>query len=167
MAFKVNEQAVHPRHGIGRIVKLEARKFDEGAERQYYQLEIPTGIVWVQVEGSSSGLRQLIAQEDLASYRALLASVPTPLAEDHRQRATALALRMKDGSFKARCELVRDLTACNWLKGLNDSFSFMLRNVQHALCAEWAVAAGLSIDQAMGEVNESLLEGRKLYEKSS
>jgi RNA polymerase-interacting CarD/CdnL/TRCF family regulator len=93
MAFKVDEQAVHPRHGIVRIVKLEARTFGAGPERQYYQLEIPTGSVWVQVEDSASGLRQLIAEEDLTAYRALLTSAPTTLASDHRQRQNELALR--------------------------------------------------------------------------
>lgn len=167
MAFKADEQAVHPRHGIVRIVKLEARTFGAGPERQYYQLEIPTGTVWVQVEDYSSGLRQLIANKDLAAYRDLLASTPMPLAADHRQRQNELALRLKDGSFKARCELVRDLTACSWQKGLNDSFSFMLRNAHHAVCTEWAAAAGLSIVEATNEVDALLLEGRKTFEQAN
>lgn len=166
MAFKANEQAVHPRHGIVRIVKQEARTFGGGPERQYYELEIPTGTVWVQVEDSASGLRQLISKGELAKYRKLLASAPVPLASDYRQRQAELALRQKDGSFEARCELVRDLTACTWQKTLNESFSFMLRSAHQAICAEWAVVAGVSIFEATDEVDALLLEGRKHYEQA-
>jgi RNA polymerase-interacting CarD/CdnL/TRCF family regulator len=165
MAIKVNDWAVHPRHGVGRVVKLEARRFDAGPERQYYQLAIPTGTVWVPVEGSPNGLRQLTAKADLPRYRGLLRSRPTPLAADHRQRQIALAERLKESSFEARCEVVRDLTAAGWHKALAESSGLMLRSARHALCAEWAAVEGLSLDEATHEVAALLLEGRKTYGK--
>ena len=165
MAIKVNDWAVHPRHGVGRVVKLETRRFGAGPERQYYQLAIPTGTVWVPVEGSTSGLRQLTAKGDLARYRGLLRSRPTSLAADHRQRQIALVDRLKESSFEARCELVRDLTAHSWHKALNERSGVMLRSARHALCAEWAAVEGLSLDEATHEVEALLLEGRKTYEK--
>jgi RNA polymerase-interacting CarD/CdnL/TRCF family regulator len=165
MAFKVDDQAVHPRHGIVRIVKLEARTFGAGPERQYYRVEIPTGTVWVQVDDTASGLRRLISEGELVKYRKLLASAPMPLAADFRQRQTELAQRQKDASFRARCELVRDLSAVTWQKTLNDSFSSMLRRAYAAICAEWAVVAQLSIFEATDEVGSLLLEGRRAYEQ--
>ncbi len=167
MSFKVDDQAVHPRHGIVRIVKLEARTFGAGPERQYYRLEIPTGTVWVQVDDAASGLRRLVSEGELAKYRKLLTSEPLPLAADYRQRQSELALRLKDSSFEARCELVRDLSAVTWQKTLNDSFSSMLRRAHAALCAEWAVVARLSIFEATDEVGSLLLEGRRAYEQAS
>jgi RNA polymerase-interacting CarD/CdnL/TRCF family regulator len=167
MAIKVNDWAVHPQHGIGRVVKLEARHFDAGPERLYYQLAIPTGTVWVPVEGYPGGLRELTAKGDLARYRGLLRSRPTPLAADHRQCQIALVERLKESSFAARCEVVRDLTAHSWHKALNESSGLMLRSARHALCAEWAAADGLSLNEATREVEALLLEGRKTYEKQS
>jgi len=165
MAIKVNDWAVHRQHGVGRVVKLETRRFDAGPERLYYQLAIPTGTVWVPVEGPPSGLRELTAKEDLARYRGVLRSRPTPLAADHRQRQIALVERLKESSFEARCEVVRDLTAYSWHKALNESSGPMLRSARHALCAEWAAVEGLPLDEATREVEALLLEARKTYEK--
>ena len=162
--FKVNELAVHPRHGIGRIVKLELKRFDRGLERQYYRLEIPTGTVWVPVDDSPGGLRKLFSREDLSTYRDVLRSRPTPLGVDHRQRQLALEARKKESSFKARCELVRDLNAFSWKKSLNESTSIMLQSVRSALCAEWAAVAELTVQEARCEVEALLLEGRKEHE---
>jgi RNA polymerase-interacting CarD/CdnL/TRCF family regulator len=165
MMFKVNELAVHPRHGVGRIVKLEVKRFDRGLERQYYQLEIPTGTVWVPVDVSPGGLRKLFARGDLATYRDLLRSRPSPLVVDHRQRQLALAARQKESSFEARCKLVRDLTAFSWKKSLNESTSIMLQSVRSALCTEWAAVTELSVQEARCEVEALLLEGRREHEK--
>jgi len=163
MAIKVNDWAVHPQHGVGRVVKLETRQFDPGPKRLYYQFAISTGTVWVPVQGRPAGLRKLTAKGDLSRYRGLLRSRPTPLVADHRQRQIALVERLKESSFQARCEVVRDLTAHGWQRPLNESSSVLLRRARHALCAEWAAAEGLSLVDATLEVEALLLEGRKAH----
>jgi RNA polymerase-interacting CarD/CdnL/TRCF family regulator len=164
MTIKPNDWAVHSQHGIGRVVKLETRRFGAGPERDYYNFAIATGTVWVPVEGSSHGLRQLTSKGDLEQYRGLLRSRPAPLASDHRQRQNALAERLRDSSFGARCELVRDLTALGWGRTLNESSSATLRSARLAVCTEWAAVEGMSLEEATGEVMALLLEGRKAYE---
>jgi len=163
MAIKVNEWAVHPQHGVGRVVKLETRQFDPGPKRLYYQFAIATGTVWVPVQGRPAGLRKVTAKGDLSRYRGLLRGRPTPLVADHRQRQIALVERLRESSFQARCEVVRDLTAHGWQRPLNESSSVLLRRARHALCAEWAAAEGLSLDDATLEVEALLLEGRKTF----
>jgi RNA polymerase-interacting CarD/CdnL/TRCF family regulator len=163
MAIKANDWAVHPWHGIGRVVKLETRRFDGGPERHYYEFAIPTGTVWVLVHGSPSGLRPLTAKGDLDRYRSLLSSRPEPLDANHRQRQIELAERARENSFDTRCKLVRDLTGAGWNRALNESDSVMLRKVRDALCAEWAVVEGLSVNEATREVMGLLQEGKKAY----
>jgi RNA polymerase-interacting CarD/CdnL/TRCF family regulator len=119
----------------------------------------------VPVEGSASGLRRLTGKGDLDTYRAVLRGRPTPLAADHRERQIALVERLKQSSFQARCEVVRDLVAHSWAKPLNESSATSLRNARHVLCAEWAAAEGLSLAEATREVEALLLEGRKTYGK--
>lgn len=164
MAIEANDWAVHSHHGVGRVIKLETRRFGSGPEQNYYNFAIPTGTVWVPVEGSASGLRPLTPKGDLDRYRGLLRSRPTPLVTDHRQRQNALTVRLKDSSFRSRCELVRDLTAHGWERTLNESSNAILRNARHALCAEWAAVEGLSLDEATHEVMTLLLEGRKAHQ---
>ncbi len=165
MQIEVHDWVVHPQHGIGQVVKLETRRVSTRTPRRYFEIAIAKGTIWVPVDESSSRLRRLTPKGDLARYRSLLRSRPTPLDPDHRQRQIALAERVKESSFRARCELVRDLTAHSWNKPLKESSSMLLRSIQEVLCAEWAAAEGLSVVEAAHEVEALLLEGRKAYNR--
>ena len=165
MRFRANDWLVHPQLGVGRVVKLEMRQFGPGTRQQYYEIAIPTGTVWVPVEGTASGLRKLTAKGDVSRYRGVLRGRPTPLAADHKQRQIALVERLKESSFQARCEMVRDLTAHSWDKPLNESSGTLLRSARHVLCVEWAAAEGLSLAEATREVEALLLEGREAFGK--
>ena len=163
MPIEVHDWVVHPQHGVGRVVKLETRRVGAQAPQRYFEIALTKGTIWVPVDESSRRLRRLTARGDLGRYRSLLRSRPTPLDPDHRKRQLALAERVKESSFQARCELIRDLTAHSWNKPLKESGSTLLRSIQDVLYAEWAAAEGLSVIEAAHEVEALLLEGRKTY----
>ena len=133
MRFRANECLVHPQHGVGRVVKLEMRQFGPGVRQEYSEIAIPTGPVWVPFDGPASGLRRLTAKGDLGRYRGVLRGRPTPLAADHKQRQIALVERLRESSFQARCEVVRDLTAHGWGKPLNESGGNILMGGCHTV----------------------------------
>jgi RNA polymerase-interacting CarD/CdnL/TRCF family regulator len=164
MKIKENDWVVHSQHGVGRVVGFETREFEEGDGQLYFRIAIEMGTLWVPVAASSSELRRLTPKRDLAQFRALLKSRPQPLAADHRQRRTELLEKLKDSSFQARCEVVRDLTALGWGKSLNESCAAILRVVRQDLCSEWATSDGQSFAAASHEVEGLLLEGRKAFE---
>lgn len=165
MRFRANDWLVHPQHGVGRVVKLEMRQFGARPRQQYYEIAVATGTVWVPVQGPASGLRKLTAKSDLDKYRAVLRDRPTPLAGDRKQRQIALVERLKQSSFQARCEVVRDLAAHGWGRPLNETTGNSLRTARLVLCAEWAAAEGLSLAEATREVEALLLEGKETYGK--
>ncbi len=164
MLYNVGDRVVHPAHGVGRIVRLEARRFSEPEARLYYEITIEKGMVWVPVEPhEANGLRPLVTREDLAGYRSMLRSRPAVLNQDRRQRQSELAIRLKQGSFQTMCEVVRDLTARSWKTALGDSDLALLRRVQDNLYQEWAVAEGVSVAEATQEVQVLLEEARQAY----
>jgi CarD family transcriptional regulator len=165
MAFEVYDWVVHPQHGVGRVINLEIRQFDSGSEQLYYKISIPNGTLWVQVDGSTCGLRKVTARCDLDKYRDLLKSRPTPLTADHRQRLVELTDRYRQGSFQARCEVVRDLTAFGWYKPLGEANATLLRIAHQALYQEWATSEGVTINEATREVEALLREGKQLHKK--
>ena len=164
MRFRPDDILVHPQHGLGRVIKLEKKQFDPGTRQEYYKIAIKAGTVWVPVEGTQSGLRKVTAKGDLDRYRDVLRSRPMPLSPNHKQRQITLVERLKESTFKAKCEVVRDLMAFQWIKPLNESSSNMLRRTHQVLCAEWAASEGLSISEATHEVDAILLEGKASYE---
>src|SRR5512137_2523509 len=117
MTFGGNYRVVHPQHGVGRLVRLVTRRFEAGAGREYYEIALLKGAtIWVPVDGDQGGLRRLIAKSELGLYRNLLSGRPRPLASDHKQRQIDVSARLKAGTLRARCEVVRDLTAHSWKK---------------------------------------------------
>jgi len=165
MTFKVDDLVVHPQHGIGQVVKLELRQFGSATEQMYYEISIPDGTIWVQVEGSSCGLRKVITKGELDKYRDLLRSRPTPLNKNHRQRQIELSKRLQQGSFRARCEVVRDLSALGWYKPLGDGNASLLRHAHQAVYEEWAMAEGVSHSEATREVEALLQQGKHKYKR--
>lgn len=161
--FEINDWVVHPQHGLGQVVKLEKRQFGSKPAQLYYEVSIPNGTVWIMAKGSKSDVRKVIEKSDLAQFRTVLKSRPKPLPEDFRNRQTELTFRLKKGTFKARCEFVRDLSALSWQKHLGDSNAKLLRVAHQALNEEWAMAKGVSIGEASSEVQSLLMEGKALY----
>jgi RNA polymerase-interacting CarD/CdnL/TRCF family regulator len=164
MAICADDWVVHPQHGVGRVVGLEERQFGAGPRQQYYQIAIHGGTVWVPVGGGPRGLRPLTPRGELPKYRGVLRSRPSPLADDHRDRQVHLLERLQTSTFRARCEVVRDLAGLRWHKPLSEGSLLLLRTTHHEVCAEWAAAAGLTLVEATDEVDALLLEGRKAHE---
>ncbi len=162
--MNVDDWVVHPRHGVGRVINLETREFSQGAPQLYYKIAIPTGTVWVPVEGSGTGLRRLTAEEDLDQYRAVLSSRPSSLPKGYRERQNALQERLKQTSFEARCKVLRDLSALGWHNRLNQGNAGLLRIAHKDVCTEWAAAAGLTYTEAGAHIGSLLLEGKKTFD---
>jgi len=165
MSFKVGDQVIHPRHGLGQVTSLAVKQFVEGEKRPFYEISFPGSTLWVPLNLSSSGIRKLTVKSDIANCRRLLKAPATPLNSDPRLRQPELNNHLKKGTLTARCEVVRDLTASGWQKPLSGSMAAFLKVAQDVLCQEWAAVEGVSLREAASEI-ESLLEtGRQANKK--
>ena len=159
--FEIGDKVVHPQHGVGDIVKLEAREFERGDIRRYYEISIPGGsTVWVPVDLSNSGLRRLASKRELAHCREILKSHPSPLTEDGRVRQAVLVEHLKQGTIAAQCEVVRDLSAFVAHKPSYGTITAFLEAMLRVLCQEWALVEEITLAEAMFEIS-SLLEKRE------
>lgn len=165
--FNIGEQVVHPQHGVGQVVKLEAREFGSGETRMYYEISIPgTGsTLWVPCDPPSYGLRSLADRAEIERCRSVLASRPAPLTDDPRTRQSHLAERLKGGTIRVQCEVVRDLYAFGEHKSLYGSMAGFFRQTQNVLCEEWAFVEGVTLDQAAQEVASLLEKSRGMVGK--
>lgn len=163
MQFKIGDDVVHPVYGVGHIVRIEKKKFSEKGVRQYYQVKLSTSTLWIPVDQThvTSGLRLVTARQELEQYRTLLQSTPVPLDNDKPQLwHIELTSRLKQGTFPAMCEVVRDLTALDGEKPLGATNKAILRKTQEKLCLEWATAADISVAEAAKEI-ETLLQATR------
>jgi CarD family transcriptional regulator len=161
MIFKVGDKVVHPQYGVGQVVRLDEREFEPGVMRRYYEISIPGGsTVWVPVDLTPSGLRELTAKSEIARCRQILSSLPSPLSEDARLRQSDLSVRLKQGTIAAHCEVVRDLAAHGAHKPISGTIAAFLQSTQNVLCQEWATVEGITLAEAAAEVEALLEKGR-------
>ena len=158
MQFKVGEFIVHPIYGIGHIVKIEEKRFSEKEKQLYYKVILSNRTMWIPVEAQvTSRLRLVTAKSELDRYRDLLKSSPAAMPTNHHRRYQDLTDRLKQGSFRVICEVVRDLTAWSLRKPLGPTDRATLQKTRERLYQEWATAAGVSRAEAIEEV-DTLLE---------
>jgi RNA polymerase-interacting CarD/CdnL/TRCF family regulator len=157
--FKIGEMVVHPQHGVGEIVMLEDREFDElGKPRRYYKISMPgASTIWVPVDNPNPGLRYLATKSEIADCRKILAARPLPLMVDGRVNQPELVARVKQGTIAVQCEVVRDLSAFLAQRPPYGTTGVLLEAIQVVLCQEWAIVEGIPISEATSEIN-SLLE---------
>ena len=161
MPFKVGDRVVHPRHGLGQVIKLAVKQFVEGEKRPFYEISFPGSTLWVPLNLSTSGVRKLTVKSEIASCRRVLQAPAEPLKDDFRLRQIELNDHLKEGTFTARCEVVRDLTAYSWYKPLNGSIATFLQTILEVLCQEWAAVEEISPAEAANEIQSLLEEGRQ------
>lgn len=163
--YNVGDIVVHAAYGIGHIVKLEKKRLFGGEACLYYELSTPKTTVWVPVSKNNQPvrLRPVTTKSELGFYRKLLKSRPVVLTKDYRQRNLELAERLKEGAFRALCEVTRDLTAHSWKKPLSDVDAALLRRIRESLSLEWAAADNIPMTQAAKEIEALLTEARQMY----
>ncbi|HZY46065.1 MAG TPA: CarD family transcriptional regulator [Anaerolineae bacterium] len=161
MEFRSGDHAVHPTHGVGNILRREEKQLAGSASLPYYLLAVGTTIVWVPIaaDGSTS-LRAVTTKRELEQYRKLLKSRPSTIEREHKQWRFDTNARLTHGTFKVLCEVVRDLTSLGWYRTIGEIDSGMLQKVRNNLRREWAAAAGLSLQDAIQEVDALLIAGR-------
>jgi CarD family transcriptional regulator len=164
MLFNVGDWVVHPLHGVGQVIGVERKPLAQEAQL-YYEIAIVKGTLWVAVEMPPAGLRGVTTKGDLPRYRTVLKSAPGLLNKDYHQRRGELQERLRQGTFQGKCEVVRDLTAYGWLKGLSEVDAGLLRRAHDSLCQEWATAEAVTVVEAAQEVEALLREARQVYQK--
>ena len=168
MTFNVGDRVVHPRHGVGQVVKLEDRAFGSATTRRYYEVTIPGAgsTLWVPLDPPSFGLRKIADRREIAQCRQVLASRPSPVPEDARSRQFNMAERLKEGTLRVQCEIVRDLYAFGEHKSLYGSMAGFFRQTQNVLCEEWSIVEGVTPSEALQEITSLLEKSRSMVNKA-
>jgi CarD family transcriptional regulator len=167
MEIKHGDYVVHPTFGVGFVESIEDREIGEEGTRTFYRIGFVKTTVWVPVQHPrSGGLRPITPSKDLARYSTLLRSSPAALDNNFRLRQIDLENRLKQGTFQALCEVVRDLSARSWLKSLSSFEATLLKRTRAFLNQEWAATSGKSLEEASIEVEACLAVGKQKLAKS-
>ena len=164
MTFKIGDQVIHPRHGLGLVTKLAIKQFVEGKNRPFYEIAFPGSTLWVPLSFSTSGVRKLTGKSEITKCRKLLKSPANSLNPDFRLRQLELKNHIKEGTLMARCEVVRDLKAYSWKKQLSGSIAAFLQCTLDVLSQEWAAVEGITLAEASTEIQSLLEKGKEAHD---
>jgi RNA polymerase-interacting CarD/CdnL/TRCF family regulator len=164
MPFKVGDQVIHIRHGLGQVTNLAVKQFVQGEKRPFYEISFPGSTLWVPFSLNTSGVRKLSEKSEIERCRRVLKAPPAALKDDFRLRQIELNDHLKEGTLTARCEVVRDLTAHGWHKSLSGSIAVFLQTTLDVLGQEWAAVEGITPAEAITEIQSLLEKGKRAHD---
>ena len=157
MDFHPGDPVMHWTYGFGQVVRLEERDLS-GSNILYYAVQIKDMTVWVPADGKlESRLRPPTPQSGFKKLVGILSSPGKPLPEDRQERRTKLLEMLKDGRAESLCQIIRDLSASQKIKSLNDNDQMLLKQVKNSLLGEWGFALSITPAQAELELHRLLV----------
>jgi RNA polymerase-interacting CarD/CdnL/TRCF family regulator len=150
MEFHEGDTVMHWTHGLGQVIRLEERTFS-GSKTLYYAVQVRDLTVWVPADGKlGDRLRVPVSQSEFKKLRAILSGPSESLPDDRKERRTRLLALLKHGRVESTCQIVRDLTAYQKVRSLNDNDQLLLKQSRNLLLEEWGFV--LSVTEAQAEL---------------
>lgn len=158
MQLTVGDRVVYPRHGMGRIRRLENMDVVEGFER-YYVIDIPDQGLTVHVpvrKVEELGVRPVMSPAKLAQVLDTLCGRPHLLAEDHRKRQEWVREKLETGRPLRIAEIVRDLTWHERRAHLTKADSALLAQGRDILSAEMALVTDTPVADVKRTIDDAM-----------
>ena len=156
MHFHEGDPVMHWTYGFGQVVRLEERDLS-GSKTLYYAVQVRDMTVWVPADSKlETRLRPPTPEAEFKQLLTILSGPGDPLPEDRLERKTRLQEMQKDGKTESLCHIIRDLSAYQKAKSLNDNDQGILRHSRSSLLGEWGFVFSLTPAQAELELHRAL-----------
>ncbi|ACL05061.1 MULTISPECIES: CarD family transcriptional regulator [Desulfatibacillum] len=158
--FSVNDLAVYPAHGVGRIEAVETRTIG-GEKQSFYIMRILENdmVIMIPTQNVESvGLREVIRKGDVSQVYAILGEKEIPPDnQTWNRRYRDYMEKIKTGSLFEVAGVFRDLYLLKVTKDLSFGERKLLDTAQTLLLKELSIAKSCTEEVIMSEI-ESLLE---------
>ena len=156
MEFHVGDSVMHWTYGLGQVVGLEERAL-MGKKVLYYAVKVRDLTVWVPAdENLEIRLRPPTPPAGFKPLFAILAGPGEPLPADRQERKLRLVELLKDGRAESLCRVIRDLSAYQRERSLNDHDQQLMKRTRDSLLGEWGYALSILPIQAESELRRLL-----------
>lgn len=156
MSFREGDPVMHWTYGFGEVLRLEEREIS-GQTTLYYAVQVRDMTVWVPADSNlESRLRPPTSQARFKRLLAILSGPSEPLPDDRLERRRRLLELLNDGSTESLCRVIRDLSAHQRVRTLNENDQALLKRSQSALLGEWGFVLSVTPAQADLELHRLL-----------
>lgn len=158
--YSVGDKVVYPRHGAGRVVRIEQKEV-LGQTREYLTIEIlhdrMTAMIPVE-SAERAGLRKVIAADAVAEVFAVLRGEPVCMPGTWHTRFKLNQEKLGTGDVLEVATVVRYLAAKQAERDLPQGERRMFMNARKILASELMYALDRSEEEAMALLDEVLDE---------
>jgi RNA polymerase-interacting CarD/CdnL/TRCF family regulator len=156
MDFRTGDWVVHCTHGLGQVLVIEERAFNNNIIL-YYMVQVADLTIWVPAdENLKSRLRFPTSETKFRELLTTLSAPAEPLPDDRRQRNLHLSEMVKDGRVESLCKVIRDLDAYRLVHSWSEYDSALMNRTQKALIGEWSFILSVTPLEAKLELQRSL-----------
>ena len=156
--YAPGERIVHPVLGVGKVMGLECKSIS-GAEKTYYRIEMPGSILWIPVEEiDQERVRPPAKRATINKAVELLGQPPRQMSANFNERKSRIQKVAAQNVPADTARLIRDLHARRSKHSLNETERLALRDMTRRFLEEWAICAGIGVDQAENNLNRLLAD---------
>jgi CarD family transcriptional regulator len=158
--YSVGDKVVHPGCGPGVIKSVERRQM-QGEPKRYYVIEMFTGggtLMTPVAQAGNVGLRRAIGPRSVSKLLRLLASSPSSLSSDFRERQTEIEERLRIGDVFTTAEVIRDLAWYDQSNGLTKRDSQLMQRAEDLVAGELALVKDIEVEEALDQIEAILTE---------
>ncbi len=145
---------VHTYYGVGQIEGVEKKQIGE-EHTNYFKVQARNSIYFVPVDNAiNDRVRKVASTYKIRKAIKILQDSPGALDPDHNKRKRQIAEMASDGSLEMTAQLVRDLYARRYIKGLNDHEETLLSKMSGRFVYEWSISKKTDIDSIQEKFND-------------
>ncbi len=158
--FKLGDQVVYPAHGVGEIIGEEVQVVG-GSELRVFIISLLKEKMILRVpvkRAANAGLRQLCSIDKLQRIFSILQGKSKSSKGMWSKRAQEYELKINSGDIASLAEVVRDLHKNSDDPDRSYSERVIYESALSRLAGEYSAVEGISFDNAMSLLTESLAE---------
>jgi len=158
--YEVGEYIVHLIYGVGQVKKIERRPIG-GAKRLCYRVRTDDGVFWLPtVNADNRRVRPIASPKHIRNAIKILQKNPKKMSSNYKSRRKRIREVILDGDLSTDMELVRDLNARQFKKGLNMTEQDALDTIIKRFLKEWSLTKGIKIQEARQKLDQFLQKSR-------
>jgi RNA polymerase-interacting CarD/CdnL/TRCF family regulator len=158
--FSVGQWVVHSQYGVGQIKKTEIMPL-HGEQTECFMVQVRDGAFWFPTNSVENPRIRLVAsQEIIAKVIKNLRRKPGNLEKDKKYWDIQIKAASTNGDLLIISQLIRDLSAQQAQKRLNDTQVRALSKFKERLLHEWSVISGTDIKKIRPQFYKYIQESR-------
>jgi RNA polymerase-interacting CarD/CdnL/TRCF family regulator len=158
--YSIGEWVVHSQYGVGQIKKTEVMPL-HGEQTECFKVQVKDGSFWFPTNSvENPRIRPVASQDIIKKVIKNLRRKPGNLEKDKKYWGNRIKEASSQDDLLSMSHLIRDLSAQQAQKRLNDSHIKALSKFKESLLQEWAAITSTAIEKIRPQFNEYIQESR-------